>query len=525
MRRDPAIEAIWATGRYFGTSKPSARVTVNRTWTLQEVDSSAPWAGRGGRRNPMRTWATGADVNLPIQLVKVIQISRSMDSDVATMTLTLTNAHPTDGPAKDKQGMLSQRRTIGGAAPAQSPPQWPHLSGDDASWGDVSGGDTNHAYGMIAQGNMIKTYQGYGVHQVITGVWIIDTVDYNARGDITVNCRDLASLLTDQNLYPPLLPVGSYPTNFYSASWNQDENGDPEGTPPTSTNYDDLSDIVSVIAAWSGFCTPDGAGVLGGIETTGIDMPSPLLADKFDKRPPIDAIKELRDIVGYTTFVDQEGGFRFSRGNQWKAGNLIDGQHTSAVFDITENLGLLEYVATGSKKVDRSAIIAAEQDPYRRGADPTDPKPRYASFNTNTPSTKNQLHGMKRIAILPVTKRIPFKEMVTLAELTGLRSWFQRRLGKITIPGLPLIDIDDQVRVFERVTFDHFLHHVNAVDSTQNLETGEYTMTLSTHWMGADNSGWEIMVDGAGHVYYNTVPGRVPPDTVGAYSPTPEWEG
>lgn len=903
MRRDGTIEAIWNTGRYFGANRPAARVTVNRTWTLREVNSPASWAGRNGRRNPMRTWAeSGTDVDVPIQLVKSIQISRSMDSDSGTMTLTFLNAHPTDGPAKAKQGMLSQRRTIGYAAPAQSPYWWPHLTGSDATWGDVSGGDANHSYGMIAQGNMMKTYEGYGASTVITGVWIIDTVSYNARGEVMVNCRDLASLLIDQNLYPPLLPVGSYPTNFYSASWNEDVNGDRDGKPPTSTNYDDLccdeateiftqrgwlrhdevkagdltlsinpttwqsewadvlhvyerhgvnnmvrmagtshdslvtenhkwlvqsrhgkrefrlakdlntdsaipiaaqradtpvvplendamveavgwfwtegyirrypttdrveisqsatvnqdnvrrideaithlfgapgrlprrpgltnqmveraklllsegrsansvclelgisdvtlsrwqasgfdmnyarwsrntrpsgvvvwtldeaasrdlldrapnkvldpeficnltqsqldllidvsmmadghtksngcrvlsqasqeridgfvylccaaglatsvahrpaagpvsdcwsatilkqttvtpvgasrkggrmtvtaeryegtvwcpstehhnwlarrngtvyftgnSDIVSVIAAWSGFCTPDGSGVLGGIETTGIDMPTPLLADKFDKKAPIDAIKMLRDIVGYTTMVDQEGGFRFMRGNQWKAGNLIDGQWTGSVFDISEDRQLLEYTATGSKKVDRSAFIAAEQDPYRRGDDDTFPRPRYASFNTNTDSTKNQLHGMHRIAILPVTSRVSFREMVTMAELTGLRSWFQRRHGKVTIPGNPLIDIDDQVRVFERVTFDHFLHHVNAIESNHDLETGVYTMELTTHWMGADNSGWEITVDGQGHVSYNTGGGGAEVGADGEFARTPLWEG
>lgn len=524
MRRNAGIEAVWNSGMAIGLGRATARVTVNRTWTLQEIEQFTPYT-RNGMRNPMRSYNNGTDVTIPIQCIKSISWDRSLQSDTASMTLTLLNAHPTDGPSVYKQGLFSQRRTLGGTAPVETPSSFPRLTGDrddvsgDVYWGDSQGADGEDiafSYGAIAQGNMLKTYEGYGPYQECTGVWIIDTVTVTSKGDLSVSARDVGALLVDQTMYARgpmatgwsggIVANFSYPTAFFSAQYNSDYYGDPKGSPPHSTNYSDITEIVQLICGWAGFA--DGGGLLGGYEQTGIASTSMLKPEMFDKKPPIDPIKALRDMVGYTTFVDQDGGFRFNRGNQWKSGNDIDGVHTSAVFDISERNQLIEYAMTGSKSVDRSAVIATEADPYLAGLLGA-PTPRNAVRRVNN----NQLHAMRIPAIIPMDHRTSLKEIVTTAELTNLRAWFQRRHGTVTIMGTPLIDIDDQVRITERTTYDFYLHHVAQISSQHDVQTGVWTQTLSTHWMGPAQN-FDIRVDEDGHVIYNGAANGIEPNDV-----------
>ena len=393
----------------------------------------------------------------------------------------------------------------------------------DAYWGDARG-ELAFSYGALAAGNMIQTYQGYGANLVRTGVWIIDTASPSSKGELVVVARCVGALLVDPPLYARgktvdgggIVPNFSYPMQFFSELYNKEVYGSPAGSPPHSTNYTDLVEVVQIIAAWAGFA--DGGGLLGQYEETGIALTSPFTADAFDKKFAIDAIKMVRDIVGYTTMIDQDGGFHFTKGNQWESGNFIDGVHTDDVFDISERQQLIEYTGTNSKKADRSAFIVTEADPYYRGG-AGEPYPEYASYRTNTSNVNNQLHQMRLPAMIPVDHRVTFKEMVTMAELTGLRSWFQRRHGTCTIMGTPLIDVGDQVRILERTTYDHFLHHVDSLTSNHDVQSGVWTMTLNTHWMGPSQQ-FKIYVGPSGNVIYNgSSAGRDPnEDAVNGYS-------
>lgn len=490
-----SITEVWGSGNYFGNAKPTARVEVYRYW--QMVPVAFTWNGRD--RGPAHVWQEGgAPMELPTQVVKSISISRSIESDTATMTLVIKNAHETAGPSKAWQGKFSQRRSIDGAPVSNAP--W-SLPGADA-WGDASGTRKTFSYGALAQGSMVKTYQGYGESRVITGVWIIDTVEYGSDGLLTANCRDVGALLVDQNLYFPLVPDQCYPTMFYSGDWNEQEGtGDRVGKPPQSVNYDDITDIVVCVASWGGFTGKIDA------EVTGSEFTSVVSADEFDKKPPIDAIKTFRDAVGYTTLVTRDGTFKFSRTNQW-VGNPD--------WTANEYNTLLEHRAVGSKSADRSAFVAAESDPYFLGSVSTEfPVPRHFSYNTYEDGARNQLHGMHRIAMMPIDHRMTDKEAVTLAELTGLRSWFQRRKGQVTVVGNPLMDVDQQILVQERTTWDHHLHYIHGIESTQDLDTGRYTMTLQTHWLGPD-PGFAVWIDGGGHVNYNSPSGTTGAEIEGA---------
>ncbi len=487
------ITSIWGYGNYLGNYKPTAKVMVYRYW--QQVPVAFTWNGRN--RGPARQWQEGTGVELPIQVVKSISISRSIESDTATMTMVIKNAHETLGPSREWQGKFSQRRSIDGAPVSNAPWSLPDVD----FWGNADGGRTTFSYGGLAQGNMIKTYQGFGGSNVITGVWIIDTVEYDSGGSLTINCRDVGALLVDQNLYFPLVPDQCYPVMFYSADWNEGRGAGTAGKPPTSTNYDDFTDIITCVASWGGFTGKIEAEMSGSVATSVIG------ADVFDKKPPIDAIKTIRDILGYVTLVTRDGTFKFSRSNQWVG-------HPD--WTANEYNTLLEHRAVGSKAADRSAFIAAEADPFELGSASDEfPIPRHFSYNTNEDGPRNQLHGIQRIAMMPLDFRMNDREGVTLAELTGLRSWFQRRKGQMTVVGNPLMDVNQQILVQEKTTWDHHLHYIHGIESSQDLDSGRYTMTLQTHWLGPDPS-FAVTIDGSGHVSYNGASGNGGAEVEGA---------
>lgn len=481
------INSVWSSGAYIGNAaKPTCRVMAYRYWTVEEV----PFSQNGKNRGPARTWTEGGSgVEIPNKLIKTISINRSISSDTATMTLTMKNAEENitnNTYIPNAKGKFSQRRFIDGAAVSNAP--WGTNGYSD--WGNATGTPYTFSYGVVAQGNMFKTYQGFGGTNVLSGVWIADTVNYDSKGNITLNCRDVGALLVDQNLYFPIVPDQCYPTMFYSASWNRDEMGyaDGIGKIPMRTNYDDFTDIIVACASWGGFCNKVEA------ETTGSDSTSVIGADTFDKRPPIDAIKTIRDWVGYNTLVDRNGTFIFNRTNWW-SGN--------PTWTANEDNILLNHGAIGSKTADRSAFIAAESDPYYLGGNSTEaPIPRRFSYNTYEDGPRNQLHGIHRLAIMPLSARMTPDEGVTLAELTGLRSWFQRRKARITVVGNPEFDVNKQILVKDKVTWDHHLHFITGVESTQDLDSGSYTSTLETHWLGPDPS-FRIQIEGGGHVRYN----------------------
>ena len=81
-------------------------------------------------------------------------------------------------------------------------------------------------------------------------------------------------------------------------------------------------------------------------------------------------------------------------------------------------------------------------------------------------------------------------EQKKMAELIGLHIWFSQRQGQAECAANPAIEIDDQVRFWERITSDAYIHYVRGVKTSHDLESGEYTMTLTTHWLGTPEE-WE----------------------------------
>lgn len=77
-------------------------------------------------------------------------------------------------------------------------------------------------------------------------------------------------------------------------------------------------------------------------------------------------------------------------------------------------------------------------------------------------------------------------ECRVMADLIAVRSMFTYRTNSITIPGNPAIQIDDQVRIAERLTADTFLHYVQSISSSFDMETRVWKYDLETFWLGEE---------------------------------------
>lgn len=131
MRLLPAMEAIWRSGDYTGDQRPMARVTIERPkialrsyGLLRQysilrtapsgVGSAVDIPGLIDPHHPRRVTNTYADLlftapNTPVELrnVKTVDWVRSLDTDAATLTMTLANTAPkpeTDPVLNDASG-------------------------------------------------------------------------------------------------------------------------------------------------------------------------------------------------------------------------------------------------------------------------------------------------------------------------------------------------------------------------------------------------------------------------------------
>jgi hypothetical protein len=84
-------------------------------------------------------------------------------------------------------------------------------------------------------------------------------------------------------------------------------------------------------------------------------------------------------------------------------------------------------------------------------------------------------------------------ECQRMAELTALFILFTYRTGNLEAPAHPGLQIDDQVRIFERMTSESYIHYVSSLNTHMDLESGEYSMVVTTHWLGTDpDTNWFI---------------------------------
>lgn len=263
-------------------------------------------------------------------------------------------------------------------------------------------------------------------------------------------------------------------------------------------NYKDYADIIRRLLRWSGWTlyqdeydSTEFAPVYGNIENTGTYAKECLPDDMFDKKPVMDAITAIKEIVGYIFYIDGEGAAHFESPNWWSPGNFDEnGEQTDFIPDIDERYHLTDYTTAFNDTSARSKIIIAEEDPLveqQQGNVVTIFKPYSADI----------LKGMVKVAMWTNGFFQSPDEQKVMAELIALHIWFARRTGSVSCVANPAIQINDQVRLYERQTGETYIHYVRGVSRSHNLQTGEYTMTLTTHWLG-DADDWAIVDLGTG---------------------------
>lgn len=277
----------------------------------------------------------------------------------------------------------------------------------------------------------------------------------------------------------------------------------------------DWMEIVKEILMWGGFTFyqddlefTEEPSVLGNLESTGIFTNTTVSGDKFDKKTLMDVIKELTEVVGYRFRIDEEGRARYESPNFWRAGNFdrdgipiyvnalgerVDPEDGDPFIPIVhESEDLLQYNVTLSSSDKRSEIIIGTdspnpKDPTRTGYIVHYPPHSLERVAGNTPS----MRGIERTAMWISQLFENEQERRLMAELIGLHAWFASRVGSCSIIANPALSIDDQVRIIERNTSETFIHLISSISSSNDLDSGEYTMDLSTNWLGTADD-WVI---------------------------------
>lgn len=278
----------------------------------------------------------------------------------------------------------------------------------------------------------------------------------------------------------------------------------------TLGNYGDFTDMVKYFCAWGGFFwtktvatqfnrenSTDGSQtvitpttsdpvfpqgrVWGDFEASGTAGIVDFTVDAFDKKPLMDCISQVREIVGYNFFIDEQGGVIWRSPNIWQVGNYlsnVDGgpnlgrTATIPVISDDETMMGLE-VSLDSTNVRERTFVASSSGQYGGVA-----KGIFSAISGPFES------GMRRVGGWTDQNFASAKECQIMADLISVRAMFTYRTTNVTIAGNPQIQIDDQVRLRERVTSETYLHYVKSINSEFDMTTGKWIYTLGTHWLG-----------------------------------------
>lgn len=291
-------------------------------------------------------------------------------------------------------------------------------------------------------------------------------------------------------------------------------------------NYRDYTDIIKWICAWSGFWWPENDAartiayglldtydvvydylgqdailargrVWGSFELTGTAGVADLTADQFDKQPLMDAIQVVRNIVGFTFFVDECGGIVWRMPNLYQRGNYVtpshlnnEGRHPTYLAGSHETLDETDILRQYSTELDsknlRERIAVAGTD-GKIGA----VIKGYHPYHT----------GLKRIAVWTDQHWDTNRECRVAADMIAAQQMFSFRKSTSVIPPHPGIQIDDQIRIFEKVTNETFFHYVTGISSTYDADTNKGEYTVTSHWLGERLSdAWVVRVDQLDHL-------------------------
>jgi len=229
--------------------------------------------------------------------------------------------------------------------------------------------------------------------------------------------------------------------------------------------------------------------VYGNIESTGAYAEAPLPADMFDKRPPIDVINQIRQIVGYFFWIGEEGECHFESPNFYQPGNFDEyGTRTIFIPELNEDTNLFDLSKQLNVDNVRSEIIVSTEEP-------TENLEATKTTRFKNPVGKDLLRGMVNPVMWINNTFMSLEEQRRMAELISMHIFMSLRQTNATIKANPLLSCNDQVRIIERVTAESSIHYVRSIRSSHNFTTGKYTMTLETNWLG-DRENWALRKSG-----------------------------
>jgi hypothetical protein len=305
------------------------------------------------------------------------------------------------------------------------------------------------------------------------------------------------------NLQDPMIGIDAMPSgdgylvvagdggvfSFGTAPFEGSLPADYSGTKRYDGNYRDFTDIIKDLLLWSGWLLygatdtqQPGFPVYGNLETTGTFADDAFPPDTFDKKPVIDGINSVKEIIGFHFWIDEEGGARFESPNWYTYGNFIQdtGERTGQIPEIDERLHLTQYGLSYVDRPVRSEVIITSDDPTRA----TDTTITTRLVPTN-PLLTQLLRGMVRPAMLPVPLNVTRAQQEDMARLIEIHMSFQLIQGQVSCVANPAVQINDQVRIYERVSGDTDVHYVRGVSSSHDLDTGVWTYELTTNRLGS----------------------------------------
>lgn len=329
MRVLPAIKAIAMSGDHTGDRRPIARVTVQKydmqlhAFNLQTAYTILASNGvptsmlnpvydtKHGRkiRNVYADGIFGSTHNpKEIPYVKSVVINRSLDTPVATATITILNNQSVAG--------LPIAKTLnqpGYFTPLRG------LSPYSASWGHAA----NEWAGMFLPDNIVRTYEGYGctpsvapekdTKLAITGTWLIlkTSIDPSTH-DLVLSCADLGKLCEYHKVVRPIVPPDFYPLSFQNWDGKVNIGNTTPGRSRISVKLDDTSNTTWIGAPPAAVSGHAPAHALDGNPSTywlsiGNDLPSRKFAYewvqvKMDKATVSEVrVRSVRK--GYTAYV------------------------------------------------------------------------------------------------------------------------------------------------------------------------------------------------------------------------------
>lgn len=282
--------------------------------------------------------------------------------------------------------------------------------------------------------------------------------------------------------------------------------GDPTATQVfVEGNSDDYVDIIKILAGWAGFywqagtpadpClaqfgTPEGR-IWGDFFNSGaypVDPPC-IPASFWDNKSVMDGINQIKEILGFIIYCDATGGLICRMPNIWRTGNYVLGQGfvgASSVHTLDEQKVILDLgVVLDDESLRSQIVVVSSSDRTLHTALTPTWSADLAIPGTIGPQGDAALvAGQDRIMLVPNYPFVSQAEVDKFAYLISLWIHWSFRRDRVRIPGNPAFFPDDQVLIYERVTHEQFVHYIEGVSSTMDLQSGTWYMDLDTHWLG-----------------------------------------